>query len=108
MHHRRTFFKYVIPSIIAFALSGIYAIIDGFFVGNTIGDMGLSAINMAYPVVALIQAVGTGIGMGAAVYYAIHLANGDKETAENFAGMAWWLLILSSIILSFTFLRCLY
>ena len=52
MHHRRTFFKYVIPSIIAFALSGVYAIIDGFFVGNTIGDMGLSAINMAYPVVA--------------------------------------------------------
>lgn len=101
MHHRRTFFKYVIPSIIAFALSGVYAIIDGFFVGNTIGDMGLSAINMAYPVVALIQAVGTGIGMGAAVYYAIHLASGDKETAENFAGMAWWLLILSSIILSF-------
>lgn len=101
MHHRRTFFKYVIPSIIAFALSGVYAIIDGFFVGNTIGDMGLSAINMAYPVVALIQAVGTGIGMGAAVYYAIHLASGDKETAEDFAGMAWWLLILSSIILSF-------
>lgn len=63
--------------------------------------MGLSAINMAYPVVALIQAVGTGIGMGAAVYYAIHLASGNKETAENFAGMAWWLLILSSIILSF-------
>lgn len=30
MHHRRTFFKYVIPSIIAFALSGVYAIIDAF------------------------------------------------------------------------------
>ena len=58
MNNRRTFFIYVIPSIIAFALSGVYAIVDGYFVGNTIGDAGLSAINIAYPIVALIQAVG--------------------------------------------------
>ena len=37
MNHKSLFFKYVIPSIIAFALSGIYAIVDGYFVGNTIG-----------------------------------------------------------------------
>ena len=66
MNHKSLFFKYVIPSIIAFALSGIYAIVDGYFVGNTIGDAGLSAINIAYPIVALIQALGTGIGMGGA------------------------------------------
>ena len=34
----KTFFKYVIPSMLAFALSGIYAIVDGFFVGNSVGD----------------------------------------------------------------------
>ena len=53
MNHKSLFFKYVIPSIIAFALSGIYAIVDGYFVGNTIGDAGLSAINIAYPIEAL-------------------------------------------------------
>ena len=58
MNHKSLFFKYVIPSIIAFALSGIYAIVDGYFVGNTIGDAGLSAINIAYPIEALIQALG--------------------------------------------------
>lgn len=57
------FFQYVIPSIIAFALSGIYAIVDGYFVGNTIGDVGLSAINIAYPIVAVLQALGTKIGI---------------------------------------------
>ena len=54
MHNTREFFKYVIPSIIAFALSGVYAIVDGFFIGNTIGDAGLSAINIAYPIVAVL------------------------------------------------------
>ena len=67
MNHKSLFFNYVIPSIITFALSGIYAIVDGYFVGNTIGDAGLSAINIAYPIEALIQALGTGIGMGGAV-----------------------------------------
>ena len=57
MNNRRTFFQYVIPSVLSFALSGVYAIVDGFFVGNSIGDAGLSAINIAYPVTAVLQAI---------------------------------------------------
>ena len=98
--NRKEFFKFVIPSIIAFALSGIYAIVDGFFVGNTIGDAGLSAINMAYPVVAVIQALGTGIGMGGAVYYSINKAEHNEKKAGEFAAVAWWLLVLTSIRLT--------
>ena len=71
MSERKRFFSYVIPSVLAFALSGVYAIVDGFFVGNSVGDSGLSAINIAYPVVALIQALGTGYLMGGSVYYSI-------------------------------------
>ena len=63
MSDLRTFMNYVIPSVLSFALSGVYAIVDGFFVGNTMGDIGLSAINVAYPITAVILAVGTGIGM---------------------------------------------
>ncbi len=99
MNNRTEFFKFVIPSIIAFALSGIYAIVDGFFVGNMIGDAGLSAINMAYPIVALLQAVGTGIGMGGAVYYSISKAKNEDERAGEFAAASWWFLVISSIIL---------
>lgn len=72
IRNTKIFFQYVIPSILAFALSGIYSIVDGFFVGNQVGDAGLSAINVAYPIVALIQAAGTGIGMGGAVCYSSH------------------------------------
>ena len=50
----KIFLSYVIPSVFAFALSGIYTIIDGFFVGNSVGDIGLSTINIAYPVVSLL------------------------------------------------------
>lgn len=98
MNHRAVFLKYVIPSIIAFALSGIYAIVDGYFVGNTIGDAGLSAINIAYPIVAVLQALGTGIGIGGAVYYSISTAEKKEVRAKEFIAASWWLLILASAI----------
>lgn len=82
MSNRNTFLN-LSSSIIAFALSGIYAIVDGYFVGNTIGDAGLSAINIAYPIVALIQSVGTGIGMGGAVYYSINMAEGNHQKQNS-------------------------
>lgn len=100
MNHKLEFFKYVIPSIIAFALSGIYAIVDGYFVGNTIGDAGLSAINIAYPIVAVLQALGTGIGMGGAVYYSINMAEKEEKRAKKYIATSWWLLILISIVVT--------
>ncbi len=100
MSPKRTFFKFVIPSIIAFALSGVYAIVDGYFVGNTIGDAGLSAINIAYPVVAVLQALGTGIGMGGAVYYSIYKAEGKEKLAEEHAATGWWLLLAVSVVIT--------
>ena len=80
-HDVKTFFRYVIPSVLSFALSGVYAIVDGFFVGNSLGDIGLSAVNIAYPIVAFIQAVGTGLGMGGAIYYSIYRA--EKKEHED-------------------------
>ena len=78
------FLRFVIPSILAFALSGVYAIVDGFFVGNSVGDNGISAINIAFPIIALIQSSGTGIGMGGAVYFSIFRAEGKPEKRTRF------------------------
>lgn len=102
MRDVKTFFKYVIPSVLSFALSGIYTIVDGFFVGNSIGDIGLSAVNIAYPIVAVIQALGTGIGMGGAIYYSINKAEKKDAEAKEFTAGALWLLIITSVILTFS------
>jgi len=102
MRDIKTFLKYVIPSVLSFALSGIYTIVDGFFVGNSIGDIGLSAVNIAYPIVAVIQALGTGIGMGGAIYYSISKAEKKEEEAKEFTAGALWLLIIASILLTFS------
>ena len=100
MSEMKTFLKYVIPSVLSFALSGIYAIVDGFFVGRSVGDIGLSAINVAYPVSAVLQAAGTGIGIGGAVYYSISMAEKKEKRAGEFTAVTLWLLIICSVILT--------
>lgn len=105
MNSRRTFFQYVIPSVLSFALSGVYAIVDGFFVGNSIGDAGLSAINIAYPITAVLQAAGTGIGMGGAVKYSILKSQGkEKEAREYVAGTVWLMIVFSFVLTGVIFL----
>ena len=98
MNRNKEFFKYVIPTIISFTLTGIYSIVDGFFVGNSIGDVGLSSINIAYPISALIQSFGIGIGMGGAVRYSIEKAEKNNNRAKAFIGGTMQLLTIASFL----------
>ena len=84
----KLFLRYVIPSVLSFALSGVYAIVDGFFVGNSMGDIGVSSVNMAYPLVAVIQSLGTGIGMGGAICYSISREEKNEKRAREFTASA--------------------
>ena len=104
MNARTSFFQYVIPSMLAFALSGVYAIADGFFVGNALGDNALAAINVAYPLTAFLQAAGTGIGMGSAIEYSIQIGKGNKEEARQYYGMSLILLFVTSVLLTALYL----
>ena len=61
----KEYLKYIVPTMITFTLGGVYSIIDGVFVGHAVGDAGLAGINVAFPLVAFIMAVGTGVGMRA-------------------------------------------
>ena len=51
---KKEYLKYILPSTLSFLLTGIYSIVDGIFVGRAMGDAGLAAINIAWPLVALI------------------------------------------------------
>ena len=96
----RIFFRYVLPSIFYFALSGIYSIVDGYFIGNRLGDAGLSAVTIVYPIVAFIQAVGTGLGMGGAIYFSIERARGQDKEANRLIAIANWLMLGFSVLLT--------
>lgn len=84
---------YVLPSVISFAILSIYVFVDAVFVGNKVGELGIAAINIAFSIIALTQAIGSGIGIGAAVKYTIKKAEGNGKEAEEFAGGAFKMLL---------------
>jgi len=96
---RKEFCKYIFPAMGSFLLSGIYSIVDGIFVGNAVGDDGLAAINLAWPLVALIISLGTGIGIGGSVIISLNKGADKHETAEKAEGTTIFFLIFSSLIL---------
>lgn len=97
----RSFFRMVLPSMIAFAFSGVYAIVDGFFIGNNVGDIGLAAINIAYPITAVLTSIGTGIGMGGAICMALAQGRGDTRAAKALCGTCMLTLLLAALAVTF-------
>lgn len=95
----KAYLRSMLPAVLAFAFSGVYAIVDGFFVGQYIGDSGLAGINIAYPMTALLQAVGTGIGMGGSIHMSICLGRGEEEERQHYLGTTVCMLALSSVLL---------
>ena len=95
----KTFVSYVIPSVLAFALSGVYTIVDGLFIGRSLGDIGLAAIALGFPIAAFIQAIGTGIGLAGGIQFTIFGAQNDERKQQNcFSGTTWLLLLLSVLL----------
>lgn len=97
---KKEFWKYVIPSMISSLVGGIYVSIDGLFVGRAVGDLGIAAINIAWPIAAIILAIGTGIGMGGAINISNHLGAGRKDKADKSLGNTLSLLLIASLILT--------
>ena len=54
---RKTLIKYVIPSILSNACIFLFTIVDGVFVGRSIGSDALGAVNIAMPVVMIATAI---------------------------------------------------
>ncbi|SHO42996.1 MATE family efflux transporter [Anaerocolumna xylanovorans] len=97
---KKQFWKYILPSMITFLVTGIYVSVDGFFVGRTVGDVGLASINVAWPLAALILDIGTGIGMGGSVNISNYMGAGDKKRADKAFGNTLVALLLSSLVIT--------
>lgn len=63
----KKFASYLIPSLIASLLMSMYAIVDGIFVGQKIGDSGLAAINITWPITSFLQSIGTAFGLAGGI-----------------------------------------
>lgn len=97
---QKSFLKYIIPAMIGTLLGGLYTVVDGYFVGNTLGDKGLAAINIIYPIGSILFAIGSMIGMGGSVIMSIHLGAGEIEKSNQAKVNTFLNLIIASVLLT--------
>ena len=79
----KQFAKYVVPSVIGMVVQSLYVVLDGIIVGQGIGEIGLGAINIAFPFGMITIALAMLIGIGGANIYSIYRGQEEKEKANN-------------------------
>lgn len=92
--------RFTLPSIAMMILTSLYSVADGLFVSNMVGDIGLSAVNIMFPVAMLIAAVGFMLGTGGSAVVARTLGEGRPDMANRFFSMFVFAVILFGGILS--------
>ncbi|BBU03703.1 MULTISPECIES: MATE family efflux transporter [Aeromonas] len=101
----RLFWRYVTPTVAAMLITGIYVTIDGIFVGHVLGQDGMAGLMLAYPICAVLYAVGALIGMGASSLVSFYLGQGNPAKARHIVGNALVMVLLTSLLLSFLGIR---
>ncbi|MDE6407009.1 MAG: polysaccharide biosynthesis C-terminal domain-containing protein [Anaeroplasmataceae bacterium] len=91
----KKFASYLLPSLVATVFMSMYAMIDGIFIGQKIGDAGLAAINIVWPVTALLQSVGSALGLSAGILIQKKTALEEHKKASQ---IKLTVLLLGSIL----------
>ena len=93
--------QYALPSIIAMMASSLYNIVDSIFVGQGVGDIAISGMGVASPLMNLSAALGAMVGVGASTVISVRLGQGKYETAQHILGNVVTLNLILGIFFTF-------
>ncbi|MBU3103728.1 MATE family efflux transporter [Clostridium gasigenes] len=98
-------FKLALPAIIAQIVNVLYNIVDRIFIGRMIdGDIAMAGVGIAFPIIIIISAFSSLIGVGGAPLAAIKMGEKDNDGAEKIISNSFSMLIIIGIILTIGFL----
>ena len=92
--------RFVFPSNVMMIFTSIYSVVDGLFVSNFAGKTALAAINLVFPVLMGLSALGFMIGTGGSAIVAKTLGEGEKEKANEYFSMLVYVTAIGGILLS--------
>ena len=99
MSDLKLFFRYITPSMLGMLVAGVYSIADIFFVGIAVGEEGLAAISLAFPVVMLVYGIGDMIGTGAGILISRERGCGNAAEANRFFNRMLLMELLAGVLL---------
>lgn len=94
--------RFSAPTILSMILIEIFGIVDGLFVVHLIGTKALSALNITFPLILGIIAIGTMFGAGGNALVARQLGQKrEKDACRNFS-----LIMIAALVSGFLFSMC--
>ena len=91
--------KYSTPAIIALLISAIYNIVDRMFVGNYVGDIGLAALSICFPITFIVMGFALLVSAGGGTLFALNLGEKDIENSNRaFANSFLYIIGLELVV----------
>jgi putative MATE family efflux protein len=91
--------SFSIPSIVQMLINSIYNIVDQIFIGQGVGYLGNAATTVAFPIMTIILAFASMIGIGASAYASIKLGQKKDDEAEKTLTNQYILAVLIGFII---------
>lgn len=92
--------QFSLPAIVGMIVNALYNVVDSIFVGNGVGEVGLTAVTIAFPLMLVMMAFGMLIGVGSSTLVSIRLGENNKVEAEQILGNAVTMIAVLSLLLS--------
>ncbi len=100
-------FSLALPAIAAQVINALYNIVDRIYIGRLPGSEGslaLAGLGIAYPLILIISAFASLVGMGGAPRASIKMGQKDHDGAERILGNSFVMLLILSAVLTAFFL----
>lgn len=91
--------RFVYPSIMMMIFTSIYSVVDGLFVSNYVGKTPFAALNLVWPFIMLLAAIGFMLGTGGGAIVAKTLGEGDREKANEYFSLLIYVTLTVSVVL---------
>ncbi|WP_241156039.1 MATE family efflux transporter [Adlercreutzia sp. ZJ154] len=92
--------EFAIPSVVGMLVNGSYNLIDSIFLGHAVGEIGLSAVTVANPIMIVFMALAMLIGNGGNALAALKLGQGKRDEAERALGNVITLSIVLWVVVA--------
>ena len=96
--------RFALPSIVAMLVSSLYNIVDQFFIGHSVGELGNAATNISFPLSISCVAIALLFGIGGSSAFNISMGLGqtiaeEKKKAVYFMGNALFMMVFCGTVL---------
>ena len=96
----RRILKEMWPMVLMLMVTSVYSIVDGWFISNFAGSTAFAAMNIIWPAIAIISALGLMVGAGGSALVSKTFGEGDDERANHIFTMLIRLTFIAGAVIS--------